>query len=238
MATFLQLVQKLRRESGITSASATGPSTVVSQTGEMGRIVDWAKDAYTDIQNRHFNWRWMRKAFTVNTVASTVEYAYTAVTDVDAAAAISRFSHWWAYDESDQWQCYLASTGVSGQYWLRWLAIEDFRRLYKHGTIQTGPPVHVAIDHKNQIALGPSPDAVYTVTGDYQRSDQILALDATVPEMPTQFHNLIVWYALESYGFYESAPEAIQRAVKMVGRQMPQLEKDQLPELGTQGPMA
>ena len=56
----------------------------------------------------------------------------------------------------------------------------------------------------------------------------VLAVDADVPEMPVQFHNLIKYYAIEHYGYFESAPEVLARAEKFSKKYMRQLEANQL----------
>jgi len=231
MSTYLQLSQDLRREAGITSSSGDTPTSVVNQTGELRRVVEWAKKSWTEIQNRHTNWRWMRRQFTVNTVADTDEYASADCTDVDDASSISRFSHWWTHDLTDPPKCYLSADGVGAEYRLNYIRLEDFRRLYKFGSGQSGRPAHISVDHKNQIVLGPNPDDVYVVTGDYQRSAQIFSADNDTPEMPTQFHDLIVWYALEHYAYHEAATDSLMQAKKSGKRMLRQLEANQLPQL-------
>jgi hypothetical protein len=62
---FLQLVQRLRTE---TKASGSSITSVVNQTGEYGRLVDWVNDAWLDIQSEHTDWEWMRTTATFPTV--------------------------------------------------------------------------------------------------------------------------------------------------------------------------
>jgi|ERR1700741_421953 len=65
MATFLQLVQRLRTE---TKAAGTTVTSVVNQTGEYARLVNWINDAWLDIQSAHTDWGWMRTSMTFPTV--------------------------------------------------------------------------------------------------------------------------------------------------------------------------
>jgi hypothetical protein len=62
---FLQLVQRLRTE---TKASGSSITSVVNQTGEYGRLVDWINDAWLDIQSERTDWEWMRATATFPTV--------------------------------------------------------------------------------------------------------------------------------------------------------------------------
>lgn len=231
MSTFLQLAQKLRQE---TVDSGTGPSTVVSQAGESGRFVQWIIDAWTELQQERENWRWMRKSFTLATVASTAAYSYGSCNDTVTAVAIARFAAWYR----QTFKCYLASAGVGSEYPLIWLDWDHFRRIYQYGTQNNGQPVHFSENPLQQIVLGPVPDAVYTVSGDYQIGPQILAADADEPEFPSRFHNLIVYEAMKKYGGNRIAPEAMLRAIAEGGILRDALEMTQLPKMGYGRPLA
>src|SRR3990167_6024633 len=218
MSTNLELVQDLRQE---TTDSGAGPTTVVSQSGELARFVKWIKDSWVDLQNDREDWLWLRREFTVNTVSGTDSYAYADCTDTVAAAVITRFARW--YDNLDMngcsyFSCYLAATGVSDQQYLSPMAWDAFRRVYKFGSQTNARPVHFSIGPDQKIWLGPKPDAVYTVAGVYQRGPQEMTLDADVPEMPSRFHRLIVYEAMMRYGGNRVAPEAMLRAASEGGQ--------------------
>jgi hypothetical protein len=230
---FLQLAQKLAQECEVPSA---GPTDVTTQTGQLKRIVDWTADAYNDIQNRSAVWRWMRRAFTFNTVADDDSYPFTAVTDVDAGAAISRFGHWWAHDEKAPPLAYLQSGGVAGQYRLVWMPWDEFRWIYRFGTQNASTPIYVSVDHQNNLCLGPKPNDVFVVTGDFQRSAQQLAANGDIPEMP-RFHDLIVYTAMVKYGANSVAAETVARGELESKRLLSALENDQLPTLSLGGPL-
>ena len=232
---FLQLSQKLRQEAEI---PGTGPSAVTGQVGQLKRLVDWTADAWLDIQNRHQNWRWMRKGFTVNTVLDDDSYAYGDVTDVDTAAPIARFSRWLVNDPNDPALCYLQSGGVGGQYRLIWTPWNYFKQIYKIGTQTNGSPAHITVDHANNLVIGPKPNGVYVVTGDFQRGAQILAVDGDIPDMPTDYHNLVVYWAMLKYGANSVASEIFARASSEGTRMMRSLELNQLPEIEMPGPLA
>ena len=233
MSTYLQLCEYLRQE---TTDSGTGPSAVTGQTGELARFVKWIADAWTELQQDREDWRWMRKSFTVPTVASTEGYAYDATSLVDtvSSAAVTRWARWY----EDCFKCYLQSTGVSGEYQLIWMDWEPFRRRYHYGSQTDGQPIHVSINPAGKFTLGPKPSAVYVVGGDYQIGPQILAANGDTPEMPTRFHNLIVYEAMSKYGGNRVAPDAMLRALTEGGRLRNALELDQLPAFGYAGPLA
>lgn len=232
MSTNLILCQKLRQNC---SDSGTGPTTVVGQTGESRRYVDWIADAWTDIQSSSESWNWMRKSFYVDTIASDGVYAYSDCTDTVSLAVISRFSRW--YKGRYDWKCYLSSTGVSGEFYLQWIDWEDFKYLYRKGTQTDAQPVHVSQDPTGAFVLGPKPDAVYRVSGDYQIGPQVMTVDADIPEMPSRFHDLIVYEAMAKYGGNRIAPEAMVRANAEGMPLRAMLEIDQLPRMRLGSPL-
>lgn len=220
-----------RRECGI---GGSGPTSVVAQTGELARLVAWGTQGYQKIQNRHINkWRWLRSEFSLATVASDDEYAYTDATDSIASATISRFASW----HTDNLRIYLTSAGVGTQGWLGFIEWDDFQQIYKIGTQNPSYPAHFSIDPRNNLRFGPKPDAVYTVIGDYQKSSQVLALDADTPEMPVRFHPLIVYETMKRYAAYHGAPEVWTQAREEYALMMRDLEVDQLPLPGFGPPL-
>lgn len=226
MTTFLQGCQDLRQECR-GAAGSGGPTTVVGQTGQLGLLVKWYKDAWTELQTKRDNWRWMRKGFTVNATVGLEYYAYTACTDVATSLAITRFAYW--YRKS--LKAYKSSDGVGNEYPLIYIEWESFRRLYHYGTQNNAQPIHVAIDPDDRLMLGPIPDATYVVSGDYQRSAQILAADTDVPEMPAEFHLLIQYEAMKKYGLLTPAAE-VWTAGETQGKPIRRrLERKQLPPI-------
>jgi hypothetical protein len=223
---YVQLASRLRQEVG---GSGTGPSSVLNQTGEYKRFVDYIAQAWTEIQNKHSNWRWMRTEFTLPTVASDDDYVYTDATDSIASATISRFARW---IEDDNMKIYLASSGIGTQTFLSPCDWDDFRSIYKFGTVQTGYPTDFAVDPRNHLRFGLMPNGIYTVTGDYMKSAQTLAADADIPEMPDRFHMLIVYEAMKKYAAYESAPEVWSGVEDARNVMMRDLEIDQRPARG------
>lgn len=236
MATFLGLCSDARRECGM---SGTGPTAVTGQVGDLERIVNWVKNSWTEVQNRHADWLWLRSTFTVNTVSGTDSYAFGVVTDSRLSAVISRFSRWWLYDIDGcpNVKSYLTSAGVSGEKYLLPLPWASFRDLYKRGTQTNNAPVHVTVDPQRNLILGPKPSGIYTITGEYQMSAQVLAADADTPEMPSQFHQLIVYEAMKKYGGFKSASEVSARGIMEGNKLMRQLENNQRPECALAEPL-
>jgi hypothetical protein len=233
MTTFLEGVQDLARECDLPGV----PASVVNQSGEYADLVRWYARALKDIERRH-RWRWLRRTATVTTTSGDGVYAPADFTDTTDAAPISRFGSWRIEDVNDPPKIGLTSSGAGGERWLVWTTWEAFKSIYRLGSQVDGAPAHIAIDPANNIVLGPVPNAAYDLTADYIMSPQTLALDADEPGMPLQFHDLILFRAMEKYAYREAAPEVLNRAKEEGRRLLRQLEIDQLERIYWPGPMA
>lgn len=230
---YLQLCQRFRQETGYASS---GPSAVTSQSGYHKRVVDWINSAYTEIQNQQ-NWDWLRKEFTLSTTASDESYAYGDCTDVPTSSAITRFRQWAIQDTRNPVQCYLSSSGVGSEYWLTYIDWADFRRIYQIGTEETGAPAHITIDPNQNLVLGPTPDDTYVITGEYWRSAQTLSADSDTPEMPAEYHMLIVFQAMEDYAYFEDAQDVLARVAVKRNRLLNQVSRANAPAWRKAGPL-
>ncbi len=205
----LELVQSLHYEAKFPGSP---PDAVTGQSGRAADLVRWAIEAYNDIQReKDSRWKWLRSDWTLNTVDGTQSYATGAVTDVGDDAVITRFLAWDLDDENPPF-IYLVSEGQATE---RELALDhwnDFRRQYVRATHTAAAPSFLSHDPADSLFFGPKPDGIYTVTGSYWKSIQALAADADEPEMPANFHMLIVYRALLKYGYNIVAQEILARA--------------------------
>ena len=103
------------------------------------------------------------------------------------------------------------------------------RKLYELGSVSNGVPAHVTYDFKDRLRVGPPPDNNYTITGWYYKGPLVFTDDSNVPEWPSQWHKLVIWWALEKYAYYEAAPEVVEQAKIYKRRMLRQLEDNQLP---------
>lgn len=215
---FLELAKRLRQECGV---NGVGPASVLEQTGEAKRLVDWINTAWLEIQGLHDNWGFMREDFSFQTVIGTGDY-----TPADAGLTDHRYWH------TDTFRTYETATGVSDeQYLIEW-PYADFRNIYRYGLQTSQRPCVFAIKpNGSDILLGPKPNAVFTVAGEYQRAPTELAANADIPDLPTHLHMLIVYKAMEYYGLYEAASEVLSRGQAQSTKLMAQLEREELPAI-------
>lgn len=221
--SFLQMVQRLRQESGTSGAA---PSTTVNQSGDIKNLVDWISSAWMDIQTERADWFFMRQPVSFNTVAG--QSSYTA-----AQAGLASFGNY----KRDSFRQYLVAGGVASEMDLPYLAYDRFRDAHLFGSERTRTqlPLHFTIDPQKNFLIGPIPDAVYNINGEGYALPTEFALDADRPTLPSQFHMLIVWRALIYYGYKEAAPEALTFGENEHKRIMRQLMRDQLPDVTVAG---
>ncbi|NIB43815.1 hypothetical protein HBA55_29705 [Pseudomaricurvus alkylphenolicus] len=115
---------------------------------------------------------------------------------------------------------------------------DAFQQIYRVSNNSTGAPSHITIDPSDNIVLGPTPSDVYVITGEFHRGAQVLAAGGDTPEMPSDYHMLIVYAAMEDLGFYDVAEEVLARSQKKAKRLRRQLKRTQLPKMKKAGPLA
>ncbi len=223
---FLALCQIVREKCGI---SGTGTASVTNQTGEMLRIVNWVNEAWEDIQNWNENWNWMRQDFAMQTVPGQRFYA--------ASSIAPDHARW----HLDSLRCYKTAAGQKNEQFLAYLSYGDFRNTYMLGGMNTmagWPHLFSERPRDKALFLGPLPDDVYTVYGEYQTGASRLAANTDLPGMgafPDEFHMLIVHRAVMKYAEYEGAGPLYGAAQANFKQLMHGLEKSQLDhiELGS-----
>jgi hypothetical protein len=233
MSDFLTLCQDLHREVG---GAGSAPAAVTGQVGQSLRTVNWIKNAYIKIQNKHANWRWMTREFVMGSSPSLIGYTeltYLAADDFLTGASIARFSRWWpVIDGRNDFKVYTAASGIGTQTFMSYLPWSEFSQVWRMGTNQSmtsASPQYVSVTPQNSLAFAPIASEETLIRGYYQQSPQILAADTDEPEMPERFHELIVWEAMKRYARFVAAPEVYADARVEAGQMMRDLEVDQLP---------
>lgn len=240
--TFLQLVQSLIVQAGVSGTL----STVAGVSGEMGRVTGWINDAWNELQTARPDWKFMRSSgllgggATFVTVAGQAAYPLgTGPGTVGVAAA--NFGSW----AEETFRNYSTATGFVNEIPMDLLrgpeGFDNWREVYMLGAnrnVQTRPVV-VAIGPNMEVCVGPPPNALYTITGDYYVAPTLMAADTDTPfGLPARYHMLIVYDALLKYGYYEAAADVLSRARAERGRLNDELEALYAPGFGIAGALA
>lgn len=221
--TYLEIVQKMARESGVISGAL--PTTVVSQTGDLLKLVKFADDAWQAIQNHRNAWKWLRTEFAKPTIVGTARYTAT-------AWSLDRFADWRVDNPATgeyPTSIYVTATGVSDENEIVFIPWELWKSRYARGTQTNNRPNEYSISPAMEFCLGPIPDLVYTVNGEYRKGNQSLSANTDTPEMPARFHDVIVQYGLELFQGHDEAPLAYANAKSRHLMLAHNLERDQLP---------
>ena len=231
-ATFLEIVRRYVQDCGI-DHTGTKPLTVVNQIGELKRAVDNIAESWFMIQQFRQDWKFKRYSVSFPTVDGQMEY-----TRQEIGLEGGTFGRW----IRDSFRNYHTATGFRSEMFMKWLSYEAWRDQYKFSTFRTtkSQPQHwTNLPVTEGIGLGLPPLAGYTVIGDYYTAPIRMSVDEDVPELPAK-HSfmLIVYHAMETYGYYEAAPEVIANAKKNYRRLLRALLNDQLPDIGLGGAIA
>lgn len=225
MSTFLQICADVRREC---AGNGTGPSSVTGQTGELERIVNWVIQADREIQQRHNEWRFMVGDFQIDTVAGTGNYA--------ASSFVTPVTNLRCFKNSTL-KIYLSSAGVASEFKLHYLDYNDWYRIYNTATQSNSAPIHFTVDDNLDLLIAPKPDAVYRITGKYQKSVTPLAANADTPVYPSEFHMLPVYLAMTKYARYTGGQETYAYGENMYNEMMVRMERSQLPRIRRPWPL-
>ncbi|MBF0260291.1 MAG: hypothetical protein HQL97_00465 [Magnetococcales bacterium] len=224
--TFLQLVQRLRQECGV---SGTGPVTTIAQVGEYKRLVDWIVEAWLEIQGLRPDWKFLRTSTSWATIAD--QYAYT---PLQCGIAADTFGAWVRHEMRQ----YNTAAGLRSEMPVYYMPYDRWRRQYNLGGLRdhAGPPREFAVAPDQSLVLGPKPPVGYTMTGDYYKAPVTLTLNADVPALPPGFsHMIIVYAAMMKYAAYESSAEVYAEGERGYTPLLCRLEVGQLEEITLQG---
>src|SRR4051812_1078862 len=107
MSTYLQLCQKLSRESGSVQGGDSQPGTVVGLTGRLAKLAGWVSDSWVELQTSRPDWLFLQKTFTGALITNNTEYGA-------ASFGITDFGGWIARDED--LSIYDPALGASDEY--------------------------------------------------------------------------------------------------------------------------
>jgi len=217
MSTFLELCQKVAKESG--TISGTYPTAVASQNGRLKLIVDYTIDGWKQIQNSRNAWAWMRKEFTGPLTAGTAKYT-------GASFSILDFARW--VTEEDSLTMYLTATGVSDEGELAAISWANWRKAFGRGLQVNNRPTSFSVSPSNELVFGAIPNDAYTINGEYYQTAQTLIADSDIPNLPSRFHDIIVYKSLVLLGEFDEAPTAIATAQRKYNDMLSDLERDEM----------
>lgn len=204
--TYLDLVRRLRQEGRSTGVSTTPTTVEGTLTGDTRDWADWIAESWHRIQMAKQGWRWMYDD--VEIAINTTDRDYDLTDAFPVQADRDRFSYW-------KWggcKYKVTSEGLAGERPVPHLLWENHVRA-DYGTVLTAQrPSRIIIMPDDALRLQEKVSEVGTLTARYYKAPQTLALDEDEPEMPAEFHMLIVWDALVDHAVGDLAQEQLVRA--------------------------
>lgn len=211
---FLALCKKVRQDAGI---SGTGPASVISQTGVYAKIVNWVSQAYEDIQTDRKGWTWRHLDFEFQTQALVSDYP----------PALGQLSHFF----KDDINIYLTSDGKATERKIEYIDYARWKRDFSTGVVTENYPRKYTIAKDGSLRLAPTPDAIYTVSGDGQRELHTLVDNTDVPLVPEELHQAIVEKAIVFWAMDQEAEQERQYHLNLYRGFMTRMRRDYLPEI-------
>lgn len=221
---FLEICKKVASDSG-TVAGVPNFTTIAGATGRVAQVIGWTSDAWVDIQNERNDWLWMRRVFDKALLADT--NTYTA-----AGLAIPRVSRWLQDRLGYQtFSIYDPAIGRKDEGKISYITYDRWRDIYDSGVHDKSRPSHWSVSPTNELLFGPTPDKVYNVRGEYRLKPQVLTADADVPEMPEEYHRLIVGETLKIMSRSDEAFNALASMAPQYERLRNPLVREQTPDI-------
>lgn len=217
---FLELCKRLRQEAGY---SGSGPSTVVGQTGEAKRIVDWVNDAWIDLQKMRSDWRFMLTPFEVSFSSGDS----TALLSDDFASIKKGKKSSVVVTRADGSKVFPAE-----------LKPEEMRMLQRESEDMPGDPLYFSVDRSGEMTVFPSCAESIVVAGDYHKKPALMSENTDTPILPEEYHMAIVWLGLMSAGAYDEASNTYQRGNAKFTEFLSDISRTELPTITTGGPIA
>lgn len=219
LMNFLEICQRVRQEVG---AAGVGPASVLNQTGELKRIVDWVATADGDIQRKYNQWKFMTASFSLNTVAS--DASYNAADFLTPVTDLRDFRR-------ESLKIYTLSAGVQDETKIYYMEYQDWYEIYGTGLQSTGRPLYYAVGNDMSLKLGPVPNEIFRMSGEYQKAVTLLSANNNTPPYPEEFHMLPVYLAMKKYGRYTGATELYEDGEREYKKMLIAMERSQLPKI-------
>jgi hypothetical protein len=229
MATFLELVRDLARESG-TLAGGVQIGTLTNVTGRADKLAAWVRKAWINIQNERQDWPWMRREFQSSLAIGVARY-----TGADLRLVrFSRFIGDRPYGAGRHFATFTLWDPAEGQAdegAIQEIDYDLWRVRYGRGAQELNRPTVWARSHLQELCLGAIPDKAYAITGEYRVLPQVLTSNDDVPELPVEYHNAILLEALKLLGISDESPQTASSAISEYVLARQNLNRDYLPEL-------
>ncbi len=129
--------------------------------------------------------------------------------------------------------CHDGAIGGSDQRPVYFVEQDRFDGYYNKSVVNSGRPLFYTQKKPGQITLYPNPDKPYVLTIPHKTMPTELTADGSTPNMPSKFHMLIVYQAMEYFGGTSESLRVRGVAQQMKQAMLSELVREQTPRLLT-----
>ena len=208
--TFLELCQTVRQEVGV---SGTGPTTVLSQAGQLKVIVDFVAASDFEIQILWEDWDFLWAQYSSTLATGVKEPVLQKPTDLGTWDTRSFYLNYTTDDSTH----------------LTPFSYVDWRTDFRQGTQTNMVPSYAVVQPDQNIFVDPPPDGAFTITADYWKTPVKLEANADISAIPAQYHRVIVARAKTMWAEREEAPEILLASSAEYQDLLDKLETQSLP---------
>lgn len=208
--TYIEMVKAVRILCGM---QGSGPSSVEAAQGIEEVLTVAVRDAWIDIQNMRDEWDFAEKQRTFSTTAGKSIYTLQEI----FSSSNPSFRGFKAGS-------FIITDAQGKKMYLQRLSEEVMEARYLNSTSSSLPTYYSIHFSDNEIELKNTPDGVYNVSFRYYASPETLTSSGQTPSLPQQYHQLIVYKAVEKMSIYLNNPETYNlyavESAKMMGQLM------------------
>lgn len=207
MATYLDLIKKAWADMGL---SGMPPADVEKAQSMHKRVCDWVRDADFEVQQLHYNWRFLWKETEMQMVPGQDLY-------LPKELGIEDFNH----------LIRLSITEDPAGGWAR-LRFKPLDVLDRPGD---GMPGHFTLRPDGAWMFDNAPDKPYWLAFEYYRTPKELAGNFDEPLIPSEWQHVIVHRAKMAYALYDESAGDLQSANMKYQSTLTRMESRLLPPI-------
>jgi hypothetical protein len=213
----LALTKALGRWSGTVHPDEIDSTTAPTiEAGYVKDLVAYVDQAWLDIQlSKGSRWLWMRHRIDY-TKALTASVRTLAMSAIDATC--ERVIPFLIHDTYPVLYILLKHPTNDTIHRCNFVPYSIFRGYYDRGDRPENRPTRYTVRPDGTLEFDPTPDVAYTVSLDWKHQPTEFSADGSTPDMPSKFHQLIVWWAIihlmdieEKGGRYQAADRQYAR---------------------------
>lgn len=191
--TFLEICQAVLLESDQDSELLTGVAITPSMDEQHRKVIRWVQQAYLKLQREYKWWDFHNTSGVFLTTLDDGTQDYT-VADVRSVFKDSLKAR--KFGEAAEWS-------------VTYLTYAEWRDRFNLYTGSEGVPLYFVELPSGQFRVEPAPNGICEVLADWTITFDRLVRDDDEPLWDEDFHEILVWLALEDYASDYEAPEML-----------------------------